>query len=106
MASASPCTSPKARWCTKVPCWLKFDPRSFQIQLQQAQAQLARDQALRTNAQQDLTRHEQLIKEDSIAQQQVSTKQAPVRRYQAASRAIKPSLAMHDGQWTTPGSLR
>ena len=62
----------------------EIDPRPFQIQLQQAQAQLARDQALLTNAQQDLARYEQLLKEDSIAQQQVSTQQALVRQYQAA----------------------
>lgn len=62
----------------------EIDPRAFQVQLQQAEAQLARDQALLTNAQQDLARYQQLLKEDSIAQQQVTTQQALVRQYEAA----------------------
>lgn len=62
----------------------EIDPRAFQVQLQQTEAQLARDQALLTNAQQDLARYQQLLKEDSIAQQQVSTQEAQVRQYEAA----------------------
>lgn len=62
----------------------EIDPRAFQVQLQQAEAQLARNQALLTNAQQDLARYQQLLKEDSIAQQQVSTQEAQVRQYEAA----------------------
>ncbi|MGB2941200.1 MAG: MdtA/MuxA family multidrug efflux RND transporter periplasmic adaptor subunit [Candidatus Macondimonas sp.] len=62
----------------------EIDPRAFQVQLQQSEAQLARDQALLTNARQDLARYQQLLKEDSIAQQQVSTQEAQVRQYEAA----------------------
>ncbi|MGB7290353.1 MAG: MdtA/MuxA family multidrug efflux RND transporter periplasmic adaptor subunit [Candidatus Macondimonas sp.] len=62
----------------------EIDPRGFLVQLQQAEAQLARDQALLTNAKQDLARYQQLLKEDSIAQQQVSTQEAQVRQYEAA----------------------
>ena len=62
----------------------EIDPRAFQVQLQQAEAQLARNQALLTNAKQDLARYQQLLKEDSIAQQQVSTQEAQVRQYEAA----------------------
>ncbi len=62
----------------------EIDPRAFQVQLQQTEAQLARDQALLTNARQDLARYQQLLKEDSIAQQQVSTQEAQVRQFEAA----------------------
>lgn len=62
----------------------EIDARPFQIQLEQAQAQLARDEALLTNARQDLARYQQLLKQDSIAQQQVSTQEALVRQYEAA----------------------
>jgi multidrug efflux system membrane fusion protein len=62
----------------------EIDPRAFQVQLQQAEAQLARDQALLANARQDLARYQQLLKEDSIAEQQVSTQEAQVRQYEAA----------------------
>ena len=62
----------------------EIDPRAFQVQLQQAEAQLARDQALLANARQDLARYRQLLKEDSIAAQQVSTQEAQVRQYEAA----------------------
>jgi len=62
----------------------EIDPRAFQVQLQQTEAQLARDQALLANARQDLARYQQLLKEDSIAQQQVSTQEALVRQYEAA----------------------
>ena len=62
----------------------EIDARPFQIQLEQAQAQLVRDEALLTNARQDLARYQQLLKQDAIAQQQVSTQEALVRQYEAA----------------------
>ena len=62
----------------------EIDPRMFQVQLQQAEAQSARDQALLTNAQKDLARYQQLLQEDSIAQQQVTTQEAQVRQLEAA----------------------
>ncbi|MEJ0004358.1 MAG: MdtA/MuxA family multidrug efflux RND transporter periplasmic adaptor subunit [Pararobbsia sp.] len=49
----------------------QVDPRPYQIQLQNAQGALARDQALLDQARRDLARFEVLIKQDSIAQQQV-----------------------------------
>jgi multidrug efflux system membrane fusion protein len=62
----------------------QIDPRPFQVQLAQAEGQLARDQALLRNAQVDLQRYRNLIAEDSIARQQFDTQEALVRQYEAA----------------------
>ena len=47
----------------------EVDPRPFQVQLEQAQGQLARDQAQLANARVDLTRYQTLLSQDSIARQ-------------------------------------
>src|SRR6185295_14216625 len=49
----------------------EIDPRAFQVQLAQAEGQLARDRALLENAKLDLERYRTLFKQDSIAKQQV-----------------------------------
>lgn len=61
----------------------EIDPRPFQVQLAQAEAQLARDQALLKNAQVDLERYRVLHKQDSIARQQLDTQEALVRQTEA-----------------------
>ncbi|MDP3159022.1 MAG: MdtA/MuxA family multidrug efflux RND transporter periplasmic adaptor subunit, partial [Reyranella sp.] len=61
----------------------EIDPRSFEIQLAQAQGQLARDQAQLRNAQIDLERYRDLLAKDSIARQQVDTQAALVQQLQA-----------------------
>lgn len=58
----------------------EIDPRPFQIDLAQAEGQLARDQAQLANARKDLARYQGLLAEDSIAQQQVDSQQAQVRQ--------------------------
>jgi multidrug efflux system membrane fusion protein len=60
----------------------EIDPRPYQVQLEQAQGQLAHDQALLTNAQVDLQRYRTLLKQDSIAEQQVATQESLVKQYQ------------------------
>jgi multidrug efflux system membrane fusion protein len=62
----------------------EIDPRPFQVQLTQAQGQLARDQALLANAQVDLQRYRKLWAQDSIPKQQLDTQEALVRQYTAA----------------------
>ena len=57
------------------------DPRPYQVALRQAQATLARDQALLANAETDLERYRQLLTQDSIARQQVDTQESLVRQY-------------------------
>ncbi len=60
----------------------QIDPRPYQIALEQAQGQLARDQALLKNANIDLARYQKLNAQDSIARQQVDTQQSLVQQYQ------------------------
>src|SRR4051812_6775101 len=62
----------------------EIDPRPFQVQLMQAEGQMARDQALLANARIDLDRYQTLFKQDSIAKQQVDTQAALVRQYEGA----------------------
>ena len=59
----------------------QIDPRPYQIALEQAQGQLARDQALLKNAYLDLARYQKLSSQDSIARQQVDTQQSLVQQY-------------------------
>lgn len=65
----------------------EIDPRPFQVQLEQAQGQLARDQALLANANVDLARYKRLVADDSIPHQQLDTQQALVRQYQGVVQA-------------------
>ena len=60
----------------------EIDPRPYQVQLAQAEGQMARDQALLANARIDLERYRALYAQDSIAKQQVDTQEALVRQYE------------------------
>jgi multidrug efflux system membrane fusion protein len=62
----------------------EIDARPFQVQLAQAQGQLARDRALLENARLDLERYSTLFKQDSIAKQQVDTQASLVRQHEGA----------------------
>jgi multidrug efflux system membrane fusion protein len=62
----------------------EIDPRPFQVQLAQADGQLARDRALLENARLDLERYRTLYQQDSIAKQQVDTQASLVRQYEGA----------------------
>jgi multidrug efflux system membrane fusion protein len=62
----------------------EIDPRPFQVQLTQAEGQMARDQALLANAKIDLARYRTLLKQDSIAEQQVASQESLVRQYEGA----------------------
>jgi multidrug efflux system membrane fusion protein len=70
----------------------EIDPRPFQVQLEQAQGQLARDQALLANANVDLARYKRLVAEDSIPRQQLDTQQALVRQYQGVVQADQAAV--------------
>ncbi len=56
----------------------QIDPRPFEVQLSQAEGQLARDQAALKNAQLDLQRYQALFAQDAVPQQQLATQQATV----------------------------
>ena len=57
---------------------IEIDTRPYQVQLDQAQGQLMRDQALLDNAEVDLQRYETLLKENAIPEQQLATQKALV----------------------------
>ncbi len=61
----------------------RIDPRTYQAQLDQSAAQKARDEAQLANAQADLARYEELIKDDATTRQQLDTQRALVRQLQA-----------------------
>src|SRR5215475_939547 len=61
----------------------EIDPRPYQVQLELAQATLARDQALLDNAKVDLDRYKLLRQTEAIPKQQLDTQLALVAQYQA-----------------------
>ncbi len=59
----------------------EIDPRPFEVQLAQAEGQLARDTAQLKDAKVNLIRYRDLVKHELIAQQQVDTQAALVEQY-------------------------
>jgi membrane fusion protein, multidrug efflux system len=72
---------------------IEIDPRPYQVQLEQAEGQLAKDQAQLKDMQVDYERYKLLLKEGVIPQQQLDTQQAQVGTYEGA---IKADLATID----------
>lgn len=70
----------------------EIDPRAFQVQLAQAEGQMARDAALLANARIDLERYRTLFTQDSIAKQQVDTQEALVRQYEGTLMADRSQV--------------
>ena len=62
----------------------EIDPRPFEVQLEQAEGQLARDQAQLSNANVDLARYQTLIQQDAIPKQQLDTQLATVQQLKGA----------------------
>jgi multidrug efflux system membrane fusion protein len=60
----------------------QVDPRPYEAAVQQMRGNLRRDQALLADAKLDLTRYAALVKEDSIAAQQLDTQKALVDQYE------------------------
>jgi len=73
----------------------QIDPRPYQVALEQAEGQLAKDQALLKNAQLDLVRYNTLVAQNSIATQTRDTQVSLVAQDQAA---IKTDQAQVDAQ--------
>jgi membrane fusion protein, multidrug efflux system len=65
----------------------QIDPRPFEIQVKQAEAALAKDQAQASQARLLLTRNEALRKENLIAQEQLDEQRAMVAQLEAAVQA-------------------
>ena len=73
----------------------QIDPRPYQVALEQAEAQLAKDQALLKNARLDLQRYDTLVAQNSIAKQTRDTQVPLVAQYEAT---VKADQALIDAQ--------
>jgi len=71
----------------------QIDPRPYQAALDQARGNLNRDQALLADAKLDLTRYEDLIKQDAVSGQQLDTQRATVAQYVGAVEADKGQVS-------------
>jgi membrane fusion protein, multidrug efflux system len=71
----------------------EIDPRPYQVQLEQAEGQLAHDQALLKDAQLNAERYTKLYNEGVLSQQQANTQQATAAQYIGA---IKTDQGMID----------
>jgi multidrug efflux system membrane fusion protein len=88
-----------------------IDPRPFEAQKLQTEAQAGRDQALLDNARIDLERYRVLIGQDSVSKQQVDTQEALVRQYEATlkldqAQLVNASLQLAYAHITAPTSGR
>jgi membrane fusion protein, multidrug efflux system len=70
----------------------QIDPRPYEATLAQAQGMLRKDQSLLADARLDLKRFEELIKEDSVAQQQLDTQRALVEQYEGTIEADQAQI--------------
>jgi multidrug efflux system membrane fusion protein len=71
----------------------EIDPRPFQVQLAQAEGQMARDEAMLKNAKIDLERYRALLAQDSVSKQQLDTQIATVNQFDGV---IKSNQAQID----------
>lgn len=71
---------------------VEIDPRPFQVQLEQAEGQLAKDQAQLRDAQVDFDRYQQLFKAGVIPKQQVDTQTAQVGQFTGSIKADQASI--------------
>jgi multidrug efflux system membrane fusion protein len=71
---------------------VEIDPRPYQVQLAQAEGQLAKDQAQLRNVQVDYERFKLLFKEGVIPKQQLDTQQAQVGTFEGAIKADNATI--------------
>jgi len=72
---------------------LEIDPRPYQVQLEQAEGQLVKDQALLGNAKIDLGRYQTLLTQNAVPEQQLTTQKSLVVQFEGA---IKTDQAQID----------
>ena len=70
----------------------QIDPRPFQVQLEQAEGQMAHDQALLKNANIDLERYKVLYAQDSIPKQQLDTQLALVNQFEGTVKSDQAAI--------------
>jgi membrane fusion protein, multidrug efflux system len=71
---------------------IEIDPKPFQVQLEMAEGQLARDNALLDNAKIDLTRYTVLFSQEAIPKQQLDTQRATVNQVQATIKSDQAQI--------------
>jgi multidrug efflux system membrane fusion protein len=71
---------------------IEIDPRPFQVMLEQAEGQLAHDQALLANANIDLERYKVLFSQDAIPKQQLDTQVSTVNQYGATIKSDQAQI--------------
>jgi len=71
---------------------IEIDPRPYQVMLEQAEGQLAKDQAELHDVQVDFERYQLLYSEGVIPKQQVDTQQAQVGQYLGAIKADQAAI--------------
>jgi membrane fusion protein, multidrug efflux system len=71
----------------------QIDPRQFEISLQQAQAQLLKDQSVLTQARSDLVRFHQLREQKAIAEQTVTDQEFLVQQDEATVKTDQANIA-------------
>jgi multidrug efflux system membrane fusion protein len=70
----------------------EIDPRPFEVQLMQAEGQMARDQAALRNAQLDRQRYKDLYDQGYVPKQQVDTQEALVRQSEGIVKADQAQI--------------
>jgi membrane fusion protein, multidrug efflux system len=71
---------------------IEIDPRPYQVMLEQAEGQLAKDQAQLRDVQVDFERYQLLYSEGVIPKQQVDTQQAQVGQFQGSIKADQATI--------------
>ena len=69
-----------------------IDPRPFEVALNQAEGQLAKDTASQNDAKVDLSRYQQLWQQGVVARQQLDTQQATVGQFDGAIQSDKAQI--------------
>jgi membrane fusion protein, multidrug efflux system len=73
----------------------QIDPRQYEIDLQQTQAQLLKDQALLAQARSDLARYHQLRAQKAIAEQIVTDQEFTVQQDEAQVKTDQANIALY-----------
>jgi multidrug efflux system membrane fusion protein len=71
---------------------IQIDPRSFQVQLEQAEGQLAKDQAQLHDAKANFERYDSLFQQGIISKQQRDTQQATVEQVEGAIKSDRAQI--------------
>ncbi len=71
---------------------VQIDPRPYQVMLEQAEGQLAKDQATLNNARVDQARYEKLLAQNAIPEQQLATQKAMVGSAEGAVKADQGAI--------------